>query len=258
MPQVSRVDIGIPAEEVSQEINKILLSINDVPAVVAENSSSQSCGDKSNLSSPNWGFWRRRGACRLWKAVLISMAIDPETNLRTDLKKNNSQIYNEYLRRKQDVIAHYGFIPEFKAVKHAKAGSKPGEKYILLNNLLKFAKNQGWENLDAFEQGMKIPPHELGTGDMSNFSFEALPEETRNGLVRTGALLRLLEDVLLKRDTTNAAKFLHGEKLNISTVAERVEKIIGVAAGQEKVKNFAREANRRYFAKAQNSLRSNG
>ena len=258
VPQVSRVDIGSPAEEVSQEINKILPLINDFPAVVAENSSSPSWSDKSTLSSPNWDLWRRRGACRIWKAVLISMAIDPETNLRTNLKKDNSHLYDEYFRRKEDVIAHYGLIPEFKAIKHAKAGSRPGEKYILLNSLLKFAKNQHWENLDAFEQGMQIHTHEAGTGYISNFSFEALTEETRNGLVRTGALLRLLEDVLIKRDTTNAAKFLHGEKLNISTVAERVEKIIGVAAGQEKVKNFAREANRRYLAKAQNSLRSNG
>lgn len=258
MPQMSRADIGGSADEVSLEISKILPSINDFPAVVTENSSSQSWSDKSTLSSPNWDLWRRRGACRIWKAVLISMAIDPETNSRTNLKKDKSHLYDEYLRRKEDVIANYGLIPEFKAINHAKAGSRPGEKYILLDSLLKFAKKRRWENLEAFEQGMKIPCGDAGTGNTTNFSFEALPEETRNGLVRTGALLKLLEDVLLKRDTTNTAKFLHGEKLNISTVAERVGKIIGVAAGQEKVKNFAREANRRYLAKAQNSLRSNG
>ncbi len=69
----------------------------------------------------NWDLWRRRGACRIWKAVLISMAIDPETNSRTNLKKDKSHLYDEYLRRKEDVIANYGLIPEFKATNHAKA-----------------------------------------------------------------------------------------------------------------------------------------
>ena len=143
----------------------------------------------------------------------------------------------------------------FDAISHL---TEDGVEYWLARELQPEFGYHRWENFEVFEQGMQIHADESGTGHISNFSFEALPEETRNGLVRTGALLKLLEDVLLKRDTTNTAKFLHGEKLNISTVAERVGKIIGVAAGQEKVKNFAREANRRYLAKAQNSLRSNG
>src|SRR5574344_1583840 len=113
---MSRADIGGSADEVSLEISKILPSINDFPAVVTENSSSQSWSDKSTLSSPNWDLWRRRGACRIWKAVLISMAIAPETNSRTNLKKDKSHLYDEYLRRKEDVIANYGLIPEFKAI----------------------------------------------------------------------------------------------------------------------------------------------
>lgn len=207
---------------------------------------------------PNWSIWRRRGACRIWKAVLISMAINPEISARTNIKKDHSHLYDEYLRRRADVIANYGLLPEFKAVKHVKAGSRAGEQYILLDSLLKFAKNQRWENLEAFEQGMKIPCVDSGSGNITNLSFDSMPEETRNGLVRTGALLKLLEDVLLKKETTNVAALLHGSSLNISIVAKRVEQIISAAAGQEKVKNFASEANRKYFSKAQNALRSNG
>ncbi len=58
------------------------------------------------------------------------------------------------------------------------------ESVFLLDSLLKFAKKQGWENLEAFEQGMKIPCGDAGTGNTTNFSFEALPEETRNGFVQ--------------------------------------------------------------------------
>ena len=242
-----------------EEKSTLSSSLEDFHADVAVNNSIQFFNAKVGaMPPPDWDFWRSRGACRIWKAVLISMAIKPGASVRTKLRKEQPHLYKEYVRRKKDVIAIYGLHPDFQAIQHAHAGSTPGDQYILLHNLLKFAKNHRWENFEVFEQGMQIHADESGTGHISNFSFEALPEETRNGLVRTGALLKLLEDVLLKRDTTNTAKFIHGEKLNISTVAERVEKIIGVAAGQEKVKNFAREANRRYLAKAQNSLRSNG
>ena len=54
----------------------------------------------------------------------------------------------------------------------------------------------------------------------------------------------------------NAASLLSGGKLNISEVASQVEKIIGNAADQEKVENFAKEANRKQFGEAKQALRS--
>lgn len=254
MSKVTCVDEEVLIDESQQQPNKVVPTKNEPLAAITEKISTRS----DTLASPNWDLWRKRGACRIWKAVLISMGIKPVPKVRTKLRLEQPWRYKEYRDRKKDVIAQYGFDPLLPDVPHASAGKNKADKYVLLTNLLQFAQKYQWENLEAFEQGMKIPCGDAGTGNTTNFSFEALPEETRNGLVRTGALLKLLEDVLLKRDTTNTAKFLHGEKLNISTVAERVEKIIGVAAGQEKVKNFAREANRRYLAKAQNSLRSNG
>lgn len=241
-------------EESHLKTNKVVLAIHETPAVITENISDRPV----NLASPNWDLWRNRGACRIWKAVLISMDIKPVPKVRTQLRLEQPGRYKEYVKRKKDVIAQYGFDPFLPDIPHSNAGIKAGDKYILLNNLLKFAKKYQWENLEAFEQGIKIPARDSGIGGISNVSFELLPEETRNGLVRTGALLTLLEDLLLKKDVMNPAAYLHGGKLNISRVAEQVEKIISVAAGQEQVKNFASDANRRYFGKAQRSLRING
>ena len=30
---------------------------------------------------PDWEFWRQRGACRIWQAVLLSMNVEPTKNL---------------------------------------------------------------------------------------------------------------------------------------------------------------------------------
>lgn len=220
MPQVSRVNVGDPNEKMLREIDKIPLPAHEITADFTENTASQSCDNQTKtLPSPNWDLWRSRGACRIWKAVLISMEIKPSPKVRTQLRLEKYHLYKEYVRRKKDVIAHYGLHPDFRAMQHANAGKKSGEQYILLSNLLSFAKKHRWKNLEAFEQGMQIPVHESGTGHISNVSFEVLPEETRNGLVRTGALLKLLEDVLLQREVINPAALLHGGKLNISMVA---------------------------------------
>lgn len=254
MSKVTCVDEEVLIDESQQQPNKVVPTKNEPLAAITEKISTRS----DTLASPNWDLWRKRGACRIWKAVLISMGIKPVPKVRTKLRLEQPRRYKEYRDRKKDVIAQYGFDPLLPDVPHASAGRNQADKYVLLTNLLQFAQKYQWENLEAFEQGMKIPARESGIGHISNVSFEVLPEETRNGLVRTGALLKLLEDVLLQKVVTNPAALLHGGKLNISMLAERVEKMISAAAGQEKVKNFASDANRRYFGKAQNSFRSNG
>lgn len=254
MSKVARLNEEGLTEESQVEPNQAVAATHEPPAAITEKRSAR----PDALASPNWDLWRDRGACRIWKAVLISMAIKPVPKVRTQLRLEKSGRYKEYRKRRDDVIAQYGFDPLLQDVTHSNAGKNPADKYVLLANVLKFAKKYQWENLEAFEKGMQIPVRESGTDHISNVSFEVLPEEVRNGLVRTGALLKLLEDVLLKKEVTNPAAYLHGGKLNISRVAERVEKMISAAAGLEKVKNFAGEANRRYFGKAQNSFRSNG
>lgn len=213
--------------------------------------------NNENLHIPKWDVWRRKGACRIWKAVLISMSISPEINVRTLLKQKYPGLYSDYLRRKEEVVANYGLIPEFPSVKHLKAGARPGEQYVLLDKLLIFAKNKGWENLENFEKGMKEGfAGDLDLGKFVNIPEDLLTEEARNGLVRTGAILKLLEDVLLGKNTINTLALLHGSSINISNVAKQVEKIIADNLGQKTVKNFASEANRKYLSRAQNALRS--
>ncbi|RYH00103.1 MAG: hypothetical protein EON58_01390 [Alphaproteobacteria bacterium] len=184
------------------------------------------------------------------------MAIKPTPKVRTRLQKEQPHRYAEYLRRKKDVVAQYGLHPELMVVQHLNAGEKSGEQYVMLRSLLNFAKENRWENLDAFEQGVKLSAPEAVAASRAYSSFEALPQGQRHSLVRIGAVLQLLEDVLHKGVEMNAASLLHGGKINISEVASRVEKIIGNAADQEKLENFEKEANRKQFGEARQALRA--
>ena len=136
------------------------------------------------------------------------------------------------------------------------AGDKPGDQYIMLRSLLALGKEQRWKDIDAFEQGMSLTAAQSVAAARAHSSFEALPQGQRHALVRIGALLQLLENVLNKGVKMNAASLLSGGTLNISEVASQVEKIIGNAADQEKVENFAKEANRKQFGEAKQALRS--
>ncbi len=222
----------------------------------AQSESTESNASTVDLPVPNWAMWRTRGACRIWKAVLISMSIKPTNPMRIRLQKEQPDRYAEYLRRKKDVVAQYGLHPELRATDHLNAGDKPGDQYIMLRSLLALGKEQRWKDIDAFEQGMSLTAAQSVAAARAHSSFEALPQGQRHALVRIGALLQLLENVLNKGVKMNAASLLSGGTLNISEVASQVEKIIGNAADQEKVENFAKEANRKQFGEAKQALRS--
>ncbi|WP_141567857.1 hypothetical protein [Comamonas testosteroni] len=208
------------------------------------------------IPNPNWEMWRTRGACRIWKAVLISMGIKPTTVVRARLEEEQPERYEEFLRRKKDVGAQLGLHPELRAVQHPNAGEQVGDQYIMLRNLLNFAKEHRWEGLESFEKGMQFPAAEPIGASRAHLSFDALPQGHRHAMVRTGALLQLLENILSKSTEVNAEALLRGGKLNISEVAFQVEKIIGAVAGQEKLENFEKEANRKQLGDAQRALRA--
>lgn len=257
MPETAAENTGQPTKKKRTAQKQAARVFPAFPVSASEQSeSTDSNASTVDLPVPNWEMWRTRGACRIWKAVLISMAIKPTTPVRTRLRKEQPQRYAEYLRRKKDVVAQFGLHPELQAVHHVNAGEKSGEQYIMLRNLLNFAKEHRWEDLDALEQGIQLSAPQLAAASRAHSLFDALPQGQRHALVRTGALLRLLEDVLRKGVEMNAASLLRGGDLNVSEVASRVEKIICSAADQEKVDNFAKEANRKQFNEAKQALRA--
>lgn len=246
-----------PDEGAGSKLKQAVLVFPEFPVHTAEQATAPS-GEFSpaDLLTPNWEMWRTRGACRIWKAVLISMAIKPTPTVLKRLKTEQPHRYAEYMRRKKDVVAQYGLHPELQAAKHFNSGDKSGEQYIKLRSLLNFGKEYRWKDLDAFEQGMKLSNSQSAAASKAHSLLDALPQGQRHALVRTGALLQLLEDVLNKGTELHAVSLLHGGKLNISQVASRVEKIIGNALDQDKVENFEKEANRKQFGEAQQALRS--
>ena len=124
----------------------------------------------------------------------------------------------------------------------------------MLRGLLAMGKEQRWHDIDAFEKGMRASAAKSVAAAKAHTSFEGLPQGQRNALVRMGALLQLLEEVLKKGVHMNAATLLHGSELNISKVASRVEQIICSAAEAEKVADFKTEANRKQFGEAKQAL----
>jgi len=201
-------------------------------------------------------MWRTRGACRIWQAVLISMAINPTSEVRTILRREQPRRYAEYISRKKAVVAQYGLHPELPAAEHANQGKRSGEKYILLAGLLAMGKEQGWHDIDAFENGMRATAAKSVAAAKVHASLENTRTVQRNALVRMGALLQLLEDVLKKGVQMNAATLLRGTTLNMSEVASRVEQIICSAAEAEKVADFKTEANRKQFGEAKQALKT--
>lgn len=257
MPESASKNIDKPAKGTSRMRKQAAPVFPEFPVRAA--APPTTAGEDAPLAdfpTPNWEMWRTRGACRVWKAVLISMAIKPTLEVSRRLKQEQPHRYAEYLRRKRDVVAQFGLHPDLQAVPHPNAGEKAIDQYIMLRSLLSFAQQYHWDDLDAFDQGTRMASPKAVAASRAHSSFEALPQGQRHALVRTGALLQLLEEVLRKGVEMNAASLLRGGDLNVSEVASRIEKIIGNAADQEKVANFEAEANRKQFGEARQALRA--
>ncbi len=258
MQEVTSKNAGVPIEGSDLEPSEPVPLVFPVPTAPAPDLSTTAVSSEpaEDLPPPNWELWRTRGACRIWKAVLISMAIKPTNRVRTRLRLEQPDCYAEYTRRKNDVVAQYGLRPELPAAEHANQGKRPSEKYIMLRGLLAIGKELGWHDIDAFEKGMRSTAANSDEAARVHASFENLSQGDRNALVRMGALLQLLEQVLNKGVLMNPATLLSGTTLNISEVASRVEEIICDSAKKVKVPNFGKEANRKQFTDARQWLKT--
>ena len=208
---------------------------------------------------PDWEFWRQRGACRLWKAVLLSMNVEPTMTNRGALKDRAPVIHSEYLRRREIANVQYGIHPLLPTMEHARAGQMEGERYISLSQFLKFAKDIGWRNLAAFEKGISPSTVYLSGGETVEVEqeLEDLAKGQRYTLVRMGALLKILEQCLQPNQPNNRQKFLSGNKLNAAALGQEIEQVIAVVAHEElklMVSRFTKEANRKQLAAAAKAL----
>ena len=86
MPGVVSKNIDGPAKEEGAEQKQAALAFPEHPSRATESLETDGNTQPEVLPTPNWEMWKTRGACRIWKAVLISMAVkeilqNPERSL---------------------------------------------------------------------------------------------------------------------------------------------------------------------------------
>lgn len=192
---------------------------------------------------PDWDFWRRRGYCRIWKAALLSLNIEPSNANRKTLKASHAAMFSEYEKRKEIMAINRGLHPRLPAVPHVREGRALTEKYVSLESLLALAIEQKWASLREFESGLRE-----GAGGESRVHTPMLDEDedepedissskgSRYAHQRLGAALELIEQILTGDRYTNKNKFLNGEVLNQTAIAEQIAAILekhGVVAGKK-------------------------
>ena len=161
--------------------------------------------DKTSLElqpeRPDWEFWRQRGACRIWEAVLLSLNVEPTKANRDQLLSSGSQSGDEYERRREIVNVQYGVHPLLPTMEHARAGKVGSGRYISLLKLLEFAKEIGWRDTRDFENGLSRSTVHLPGGQIVEVEQEVddLPKGERYMLVRMGALITIFERCLNSR-----------------------------------------------------------
>lgn len=212
------------------------------------------------LEPPDWEFWRQRGACRIWQAVLLSINVEPTKANRDLLPTRGSQSNDEYVRRREIVNVQYGIHQLLPTMEHPRAGKSGSGRYIALPKLLEFAKEIGWRGIRDFENGLSRSTVRIPTGEdvEVNQEFEDLSKGERYTLVRMGALLSLLERCICPGSSSSNSRLLHGTSLNLTAIGREVEKIIATAAHEAErstVANFSEQVNRKQMAAAADALK---
>ncbi|MFM0072592.1 hypothetical protein PQQ86_15660 [Paraburkholderia sediminicola] len=208
-------------------------------------------------SPPDWKTWREKGGGRLWVAVLLSMNVNPTVQNRHVLRANDAERYKEYRRRCEVAIARYSVHEHLPAIEHLRAGKNPGDRFVMFDKFLAFAKDIGWNDLSMFEAGLSSTEVALATTASSTHSLEDAPKGERYDLVRMGALLTLLEKALQGDSDIDRALLISGGKLNKSQIAKEVNKIVASTAkrhGKPSISGFGAEANRKRFRAAAAAL----
>ena len=204
-----------------------------------------------------WSHWRELGMCRIWQAVMVSMDHEPSAENHSRMRMFAKTDYDEYARRRGIVLVQYGHHPLLPKLEHEKAGDRPVEKYIRLNDLLAFAKEVGWVNMEAMEFGLARQVVSLSHGRTVEIVHDDVGDDLAKGqrytLMRMAAILSIFERCLLPGGSVNKDRFLTGERLNHLELGREIERVVAEAADAKRQKtfsNFSATANRKQLGDA--------
>lgn len=208
---------------------------------------------------PDWEFWRQRGACRLWQAVLLTLNIEPTSENRDALVEGSPDRHNEFRRRRDIMLTQYGVHPLLPAMDHARAGRGRSERYVSLKNVLHFAKDIGWRDMGTMEAGLTHQAVYSTSGNLVEVTNELsdLPKGEQYNLVRMGALLKILENYLQPAEELNRSRLLTGKAINFSALGKEMQAVIAEAARKKNTDTiplFTEDANRKQLGAAAKAL----
>ena len=181
------------------------------------------------FETPDWEFWRQRNGCRLWKSVLLSMNIEPVDDVRALLEEHAPQKYAQYKRRLDVILGAHGVSKCLPRVQHPRAGNKPSEQWMVLTDLLAFAKESNWKDVAPFEYGLTNQPSSSDIEEQLNVpsvDFDDLQKGERYTVLRFGALLKLVESLLTNDKKFDRNQFVKSGSLNYSALGKAIESVL--------------------------------
>lgn len=208
---------------------------------------------------PRWEFWRQKGACRLWVAVLLTLNIEPTVQNRNELAERLPDRYAEFTNRRAIMRTQYGLHPLLPTIKHPGAGTKRGEQFVLLEDVLNFAKDIGWRDMGPMEEGLTHQAVYSTSGNLVEVTNELsdLPKGEQYNLIRMGALLKILEKYLQPAEELNKGKLLIGKTINLSALGKEMQAVIAEAARKKNtdtIRLFTEDTNRKQLGAAAKAL----
>ncbi len=173
----------------------------------------------------------------------------------------SAEKYQEYKDRKFVAIRQYG--KRLPSHKHHATGEQHGEKYVSLPDMLMFAQEMGWDDLEPMTQGITgqaAKQSSLTTAQTNDVLHTAELNPTLKGerysLVRSGALLELLGQWALDGGRI-PNDCIRAGALNFSWLAKQVNTVIAKKAsanGKATFSGFGVDVTRKEFGKAQQEL----
>lgn len=181
--------------------------------------------------TPDWNSWDLVLGCKIWEASMLYVDVNPSVANRNAIKEHLPALYKEYQACHRALCSAYK-QPLFPEMAHPSEGSRPGERFILLEKFVEYIRQQGWPDRHGFAKRMsaraKVVHLDDGQKVAINFA-EPKAKGERYNMVRMGALAKLLERALTD-EKFNRAACLNGSVLSATGVGRELEKIIAAAA----------------------------
>lgn len=191
-------------------------------------------------SVQNWEKFRQGANARIWYAALLSMDVEPKVKSRVQLKDLAPERYRMYLDRVDILTRLHGTHELFPDLKHIRSGVEPKNKYVSLKAVAEYAKANDWEGSEEFANRLVQPFVLALDGTKVHLSSETeldkldqLPKGVRYNTIRMGALLAVLERILVT-EPHSVSKLVRGNELNIAELARQIAATVATAAKRQK------------------------